>query len=297
MLSQRQLARYQGRETGFVCPIEMLAVSDLKMDHCQRMLDKNHVSKLIRKNGGINWFKFQPLDVVRKSTGELTVINGQHRLEILRQILPQQETVQCRVIDSDDERLAAELFASFNAREIKRVKDTDLLYAEILAGDARALKILKALEQCDLQTGRVNEAPGRLTVELASFTKCIKWGLGETERAVKLYRQAWPRERSVNGDVLTGMVRLLTTDHYQQDLAESEPYGRDFDQWFVAVFQHLSLDRAKYTEYRNSQSGNWYDGVAWGLLVDFSESQLQKSRGYPSKTRMAEIHGNTRRVR
>lgn len=291
MITERQLARYRGRTRGQICPVEILKIADLKLDSCQRMLDQGHAWRCVKKDGGINWHKFQPLDVVRKSTGQLTVINGQHRLEMLRMVLPDQETVQCRVIDTDDEREAAQYFADFNARGIKKVGDTDLLWAEIIAEDPKALKILRSLEKMHLSTGRINWQETTLSIDLASLRRCLQWGSAETERAVNLYKQAWPGERVINGDVLTGLVRLLTFNHYQKDLALTEQYGRDFDQWFVATFQHLSINRAKYTEYRNAKAG-WYDGVAWGLLEDFTQSQFNKLKGAPDNRALREQHGN-----
>lgn len=290
MITERQLARYRGRVKNTLPKFEDLKIAELKMDRCQRMLDQQHAFNCIKRSGGIDWFKFKPVDVVRKSNGEQTVIDGQNRIEMVRMVLPDCKEIPCRVIECDDPRVAAGLFADFNARGIKKVGDTDLLWAEIIAEDARALKILAALESMSLNTGRVNQSDVTQSIDLASFRRCLSWGLTETKRAVNLYRQAWPQSKTINGDILMGMVRLLTFDHLRRDLAENTQYGRDFDQWFVATFQHLSENRAKYTEYRNARAG-WYDGVAWGLLEDFTQSQLNKLRGYPDSRVLRQQHG------
>lgn len=293
MITEKQLAKYRGRVKNTLPKIETLKIAELKMDDCQRMLDQQHAFNCIRRSGGIDWFKFKPVDVVRKSTGEQTVIDGQNRIEMVRMVLPDCQEIPCRVIECDDPKVAAGLFADFNARGIKKVGDTDLLWAEIIAEDARALKILKALQAMDLSTGRVNQGAAQ-TVDLASFRRCLTWGFEETKRARGLYTQAWPNQRVINGDILMGLVRLLTFDHYKKDLAADTQYGRDFDAWFVATFQHLSENRAKYTEYRNARAG-WYDGVAWGLLEDFTQSQLNKLKGYPNNRALELQHGNIAR--
>lgn len=297
MITEKQLAKYRGRVKNTLPKIETLKIAELKMDDCQRMLDQQHAFNCIRRSGGIDWFKFKPVDVVRKSTGEQTVIDGQNRIEMVRMILPDIQEIPCRVIECDDPKVAAGLFADFNARGIKKVGDTDLLWAEIIAEDAKALKTLKALESMNLNTGRVNQSDLTRAIDLASFRRSLSWGEAETARAVNLYTQAWPQAKLINGDILTGLVRLLTFDHYKKDLAPDTQYGRDFDAWFVATFQHLSENRAKYTEYRNARAG-WYDGVAWGLLEDFTQSQLNKLKGYPTSRTLELQHGNiVRRAR
>lgn len=296
-ITERQRSRYKGRTLNKRCTFEMLPIKSLKLDRCQRMLDQAHAVKCIRQSGGLDWFKMQPIDVVRNSQGECTVINGQHRLAMLEIVLPDEEQVQCRVIETDSQAQAARLFADFNARGIKRVKDTDLLWAEIIAESPQALRTYGLLKKMNLRTDRVNEytdegqPTGALNIDLAAFNRCCRWGVPETERAVDLYRRAWPRERGVNGDVITGLTRLLTFDHLRRDLAPSTQYGQNFDQWFVATMQHLHINRAKYENYRNARAG-WYDGVAWGLLEDFTQSQFNQGRGAPQSLRLKEQHGN-----
>lgn len=290
MITERQLAKYRGQVKGQPCSIEQLDIDSLTLNKTQRMLDQQHAWRCIKQAGGLDWHLFQPLNVVRKSTGQVEVIDGQHRLEILRMVMPEQKTAPCRVIETDDDREAARLFTQLNLKLIKRVKDTDLLWAEIIEGDRKALKIEKVLKDLGLRTGRVNQDQGTMSVDLPNFRRSLNWGEAETRRAVGLYQQAWPEEKQINGDVLTGMVRLLTFDHYRKDLAPGTMYGDDFDHWFVAVFQHLDVNRAKYENYRNARSG-WYDGVAWGLLEDFTASQLRKMRGAPDHRRLKEQHG------
>ena len=290
MLTQRQLDKYRGQVKGQPCRIEELTIAALTLNPCQRILDQQHAWQCVRRAGGLDWNLFQPLNVVRKSTGQLEVIDGQHRLEILRMVLPEQKTVQCRVIETDSNQEAARLFTQLNLKLIKRVKDTDLLWAEIIEGDERALKTEKFLVDNELSTGRINQEQAKNTVDLPSLRRCLQWGVKETARAVALFRQAWPLERVINGDVLTGMVRLLTFDHYREDLAENTMYGEDFDRWFVAVFQHLDVNRAKYENYRQARAG-WFDGVAWGLLEDFTASQLRRLRGAPNNRVLKQQHG------
>lgn len=257
---------------------------DTPMAIAQRPFHPGNVRRFIlRTHGQIDWNLFGVVTAVRnRSTGETTIINGQHRISLVKTLDPAIQDVPAHIIDEDDEIYVAKLFGYMNGGAAVSVTREERLWADIVAQEKSALVIESALVQAGLACGIVNayDADGNpnIQVNVAGFEKCLALGLDHTLRAVSLIRSAWPTARKFDQQLL-GLVKFLSIAEYQ-DLSEPKRViSQRFDTWFTTVLpQLISIEGFKFRVNRN-WAPNWETAIAFGIAKKFRH--WLGVRGYP----------------
>jgi len=247
------------------------------MNETQRDLHINDVFKWIEQHKGVDWNLFGYATAVRYNDQSLELINGQHRIELVKMLLPDQMWVPAHIIDiSDDHEYAAKLFAAMNGVSSRKLTSEELFWAECISKDPFALYVKTWLERCDIACGKVNGGNKRKNVKHGGFVKCLRMGEEATAKAVELIDAAWP-DQGIDDQVLVGLARLLSLDEYS-DMAKPETkIGADFEQWFVEQFgMNHRISDARFNEYKNTMQ--WFNGVAYGIAQRFRHYQKRMHR-------------------
>lgn len=279
-----------GQVTGTKAPCLKEVSVDTPMDPSQRDFNANDVIKYIGKSQGLDWNLFGYVTVVENpQTGQQTMINGQHRTSIVKTLAPMVKTVPAHIISTDDPQYAAKLFADLNGRLSRNVSREQLLWAEVLSGDAEALKLQGQLIYCDLACGKVNEAQGRGQVSRATFEKAVKFGLEECRLAVSLVSRAYP-DRDNWDNLLLGVVRLLTLKSYSELANPARTLGQMFTRWFVEEFaeNHTYKESTQIV----TRTDPWHNAIAWGIYKKFFDWMKRQGKVHhcPSKVEVQSLY-------
>jgi hypothetical protein len=276
--------------TGVKAPCVKEVSVDTPMDPSQRDFNPNDVIKYISKSQGLDWNLFGYVTVVENpNTGQQTMINGQHRTSIVKTLAPRVKTVPAHIISTADPQYAAKLFAYLNGVASRNVSREQLLWAEVLAGDAEAIKIQQKLVYCDLACGKVNAESGRRLVSRATFEKCVKLGLNETRYAASIIARAYP-DRDDFDNLLYGLVKLLSLESYRGLMDTSKTLGKKFDEWFV---NHFARNHT-YKESTNivTRTDPWCNSIAYGIYKKFFDWMKREGKVHhcPPKTQVSAIY-------
>jgi hypothetical protein len=236
---------------------------------------KNVRKNIIKTKGQIDWNLFGVATAVRnKKTGETCIINGQHRISLIKTLDPSIKDVPAHIIEEDDEVYVAKLFGYMNGGASDAVTREERLWADIVAQDPQALNIERILVKCGLGCGIVNELDSKgnrnIQVNVAGFEKCIAIGEDETIRALALIRKAYPQEKKNIDQQLLGLTTFLGIREYDKIMDPTTKLSQRFDEWFINVVpQSLSFDKGlKFFANRN-WAPSWEDAIAYGIAKKF----------------------------
>ncbi len=247
----------------------------------QRSYKKQNVYKYIAEIGGLDWNLFGYATAVRrKSDGQLALINGQHRINLVKIVAPMIQQVPAHIIEVDDndfDSYGSALFSQFNGKVSKGLSNEELFHSEVIAGDDYALYVETILKRLGLSIGVVNQNSKHHPVVYANFVKCLKLSESATERSVQLMLKGF---KTVADDPLHGLVFLLSLPEYEKLGDNTTKIGKDFEDWLTkAVPLFHSVTDLKFKKYRNNP--NYAKGIAYGLLKSFAKYQRNHSRTAP----------------
>jgi len=284
----KSVEKYIGEEWGHWAPGDRIPV-DIPLASCQRPYKARNVYKYISEVKGLdrNLFGYATA-VKRKSDGKLALINGQHRINLVKIISPTTTEVPAQVIEVDDhefESYSSLLFQQSNGKVSKGLSNEELFKSSVLAKDAYALYIESIIKQCDLSIGEVNCVLNTFPIVYAGFVKCLKLGESETVRAVDLFKQGF---NTVADDPLHGLVFLFAQPTYA-DLADpTTAVGKHFEQWLTrAVPMFHGVNDLKFKKYRQ---GAWEKGIAYGIAQSFAKYQRNKGLYAPAIKEIKKIY-------
>ena len=275
----KSVEKYIGHEWGEWAPGDRIPV-DTPLASCQRPYKARNVYKYIAEVKGLDRHLFGYATAVkRKSDGKLALINGQHRINLVKIVSPTTTEVPAQVIEVDDadfESYSSLLFQQSNGKVSKGLSNEELFKSSVLAKDAYALYVEGILKKCDLSIGEVNASPTTLPVVYAGFAKCLKLGETETVRAVELLKAGF---NTVADDPLHGLVFLFSLTEYADLGNPKKAVGQHFEQWLTkAVPMFHGINDLKFKKYRQ---GAWEKGIAYGLAQSFAKFQRNKGLSAP----------------
>lgn len=280
----KKLEQYIGKVRGEMAPGDRIPV-DTKMDESQRDLQQANIWKYAEKSKGVDWNLFGYATAVRYPDGSLKLINGQHRIDLIRHFAPDITEVPAHIVDlthlteEEAKKEAASLFAKMNGTASRSLTSDQLFWAEVIEGDPDALHYKSVLERANLMCGKVNEGPGRKNVKYANFVKAVKMGVEETIRAAELIDYAYPKN-AMNDTLLSGLARLFSHSSYEELMDSESTLYKQFEEWFVNILPEvMTIQDLSFREYRNTHQ--WHDGVAYGIYQKFAHNQRRKGRWCP----------------
>lgn len=188
-----------------------LPLSDLIVDQrYQRLVNPNRIKAMIAdfRPGAVG-----ALDVSQRASHTYAVIDGQHRLEVLREVCPR-ELVNCVVhthLTAVDE---AELFHISNARRDKP-RPLDRFRARLFYQEPLAVEIARIVTAAGLRIDLSKSHSGSgEDIDAVGALEKIYTGGGETVlmQCLTVLPRIWPDEPyALSGDVLHGMATVLIT--------------------------------------------------------------------------------------
>lgn len=284
----KSVEKYIGLEWGQWAPGDRIPV-DTPLSTCQRDYKKQNVYKYISKVQGLdkNLFGYATA-VKRKSDGALALINGQHRIQLVKIISPATKEVPAQIIEVDDadfDTYGSKLFHEFNGTVSKGLSNEEVFYARVLAKEDEALDIERVLKLANLSCGKVNVSSTTHSVDYATFVKCIKLSETMTIRAANLLTTGFS---TCNSDVLHGLVFLLSQPDYSELADTKKAVGKHFEEWLTKFLPgFIGISDLKYKIYRN---GPWFKGVAFGIAQSFAKKQRNKGLPAPKIAKIKAIY-------
>lgn len=276
----KSVEKYIGQEWGNWAPGDRIPI-DTPLASCQRPYKARNVYKYIAEVKGLdrNLFGYATA-VKRKSDGQLALINGQHRINLVKIVSPATTEVPAQVIEVDDadfESYSSLLFQQSNGKVSRGLSNEELFKSSVLAKDAYALYVEKILKNNNLSIGEVNNNILNFPVVYAGFAKCLKLGEAETIRAVALLKKGF---NAVADDPLHGLVFLLSQPDYAELANPKLAVGKHFEDWLTkAVPMFHGINDLKFKKYRQ---GAWEKGIAYGLAQSFAKFQRNKGLSAPN---------------
>ena len=238
---------------------------DTPMSKVQRGLYRNDLLKYIEKAGGINWDLFGVVTAVKHKDGSMEIINGQHRMTLVKTLLPKVTEVPAHIIDLNDEKDAFRYFGLMNGGASRNVSNEEQFWALVLAEDTEALKLKDILEDADLACGQVNEGNKRPKVKYTNFKKATEMGIDACVLAAHTIRNAYPD--TWNDNLYSGLTRLFSMDEYKAFLDEDGDEYKTFDSWLTQASKFYQISDLQFRQYRDIT--DWSYGIAYGLMQKF----------------------------
>lgn len=255
---------------------------DTPMDVSQRDLKVQNIYKYIRKLKGVDWNLFGIVTAAKYPDGRLTVINGQHRINLVKILLPDTTHVPAHIINVSCQEEAANYFHGNNGTVSKSLSNEEMLWAEVLSGDRQALYMKSILEKCNLSCGKVNKKPTVInSVKRAAFWKCLELGEKETLRAVELITKGY---KGISDIPLHGLTYLLSLKEYKDLGNPTTKIGKQFEEWLTVIMPSRlwTLSDMRYVKFQANPQ--YQKGVAYGLVKHFAKFQRDHSRLAPPST-------------
>lgn len=281
ILSTQDRIRYYGCQKGTMAPGHRIPVTT-PLAPFQRRLNRTKVREYINQHQGIDWNLFGYATAVKLPTGELWLINGQHRIDAVKLILPECLEVPAHVFDVDDEQYAAILFSSMNGESSSQLKSEERFKSNIAAGNQDALRLERVLKKTQFSIGEVNQSNTNREIKFANFVKSVRFGEQAFLTASALIDRHWPKG-AVNDNLVSGMSRLFAVADYSDFLDPTSRLFQEFDRW-LAGLSALGCQQHELTFKKYFNAGPNYDAVAYGLARYFFKSLRSRGQTAPRLT-------------
>lgn len=279
-----ELVKYQGTEYGTPATTQVgqTIPIDIQMHVTQRDISTRDIIKWCHKHQGVDWNLFGYATAVKLPDGTLKLINGQHRIQLVKWLLPEVTEVPAHIIQTSDDAYIGSMFADMNGGCQRRLTPEDLLWAEIIGGDPKALNIQHWLQCAGLACGKVNAVNDNPQVSRATFEACLGYSESATVYAVDLFNSTWKKRKKIDSQVVTGLTLLFSMPDYQVYSDTSTRAGQEFRTWFQTLpMAGITLDDIKFTEYKNmAASSRWELGFVYGIVQKFNRSMVAQGKGH-----------------
>lgn len=180
--------------------VSELAVSTFIVDpRIQRPLDKRRVTKIAE---ALNFDALGVITISRRDNGDNVVIDGQHRVEALREAGHGSEAVACRVFKGLNLPEEAAMFRLLNSTA--KVQYIDQFRVRVIEGDPNAVDIARMIQrqgwQITMQSG------GNAFAAVAALERVYNLDDIAAEKAIATVTRAWGHEQnSSDGRIVEGV--------------------------------------------------------------------------------------------
>jgi len=244
----------------------------------QRELNTTKIKEYIMKHKGLDWNLFGYVTAMRFHNGKIVLVDGQHRVELVKTLLPDVLEVPAHLMDGTPE-LAARYFDAMNGGSSSTLKSEETFWAKLQAGDEFAISIADTIRKTRFSVGKVNADPKHRPAKYANIVKAIGFGESEFLRSAAIIDEVFPTGPADN--LLSGMARLLSIDEYHELGDPNKAIGRRFVKWLKDIKKIGATPKnLEFKKYRNA--GPWYDAVAYGLARHYFQTERSLGRTVPS---------------
>lgn len=277
-----ELEKYQYCTRGKPATGESISV-DTPLHVAQRDISISDIKKWAHKHQGIDWNLFGYATAVKHSDGTLELINGQHRIQLVKWLLPDVQVVPAHIIEigTDGNDYIGKLFADMNGGSQRRLTPEDLLWAEVIGRESKALHVKKCLEAAGLACGKVNAVNDNPQVSRHTFEACLAYGEASTFTAVNLFVSAFKPRGKIDSQIVTALTLMFSLTDYADYADISTRAGLEFHSWFQALpLAGYSVKDLHFDEYKNKGASNkWENGAVYGFVQRFAMAMRAQGKG------------------
>lgn len=178
----------------------------------QRPLSSSHVNKIV---GEFDQRKIGTLLVSKRASGELVVLDGQHRLQALRELGYGDQWVKCEVYEGLSLADEADLFRGRNT--VKVPTAFDRFEKGVLAGHPNCVAIHDSLQRHGLRVVRGGTYEGRGVRAVGALERIYAQRDGLLDLTCAVVTEAWPMDPdAIDGHILEGVSLVL--DKYWDEI-------------------------------------------------------------------------------
>lgn len=265
--------------------LQYLLPAQLKVDESyQRSIETKESQGLIRKIAQHwNWDLCQPLVVARRDSGELFVIDGQHRLEAarLRGDIAQLPAVVVAYASAADE---AASFVHLNQQR-RALTPLQIFHAAVASGDTDANAMLAAIAAAGLRLGKSSQletSPPMTIINVGGIQRAWRrQGAEAASAALKILSAAFAGQKLVYaGSIYPGIVAVVA-----HELRESGPFSpatADKLQAMLAQRGQLHWRQAMLRVRSNYPALNFPDAAAKAIGDAWAKAQLSQQSAGPA---------------
>lgn len=258
--------------------IEVVSV-DINQVGVQRFAKPGKVKSYVKKVGGFDWRLFGVITVARYPDGKLELVDGGHRLKMLREYLPTVEYAPAIILDVQNEEEAATLFHRFNGTASSPVNAEERFVAEVMGAMQESVDLAYDLKNLELkvvgnsETGSyVGDPNGRVT-KISKFKAIYKGNEYHTTKAMEVINQVWSKDQALAPTFLQGLVYLLS---YVFNNGDADRADRLYDDFVDNITMYLeNLEKTQFKQMRDLtypelRKDNHYGvSIAHGLYNDY----------------------------
>jgi len=257
----------------------------------QRPLNQTKLKEYANKHKGVDWNLFGYVTAMRFENGKIVLVDGQHRTELVKILLPDVHEIPAHIMDGTPE-LAAKYFDAMNGGSSSNLKSEETFWAKLQAGDEFAKSIANTIQKTRWNVGKVNANPHHRDAKYANIVKAITFSESAFVRSSEIIDEVFPKGPADN--LLSGMTRLLSIPEYADLGNPKKAIGKRFVQWLKDIKKiGASPKNLEFKKYRNA--GPWYDAVAYGLARHYFQTERSLGRTVPSINTIKEIWDKPRK--
>lgn len=205
---------------------EWLPIDNLVVDErYQRGITKDGWTRIRKMAAAFSWRKFGALLVTETDhIGDHAVFDGQHRLEAAR-LCKDIAELPCIIVDAPDLAAQATAFKGVN-KDRTGVTRVNIFWADVAAGEERALAIKAVCDDCGVIISRVGTGRQKPlhTVALAALDTCMKLDEDSLRRGLRTLVAAQSEaENAFRSQTIKALTRLYAMN---PDRVDDERLGR-----------------------------------------------------------------------
>lgn len=259
-------------------PVDKIEVVNVDINQVgvQRFAKPGKVNSYVKKVGGFDWRLFGVITVVRYPNGSLELVDGGHRIKMLREYLPDVSVAPAIILDVENKQEAATLFHRFNGTASSPVNPEERFVAEVMGAMEESVDLANVLEELELKvignadTGSFVGDPNGRETKISKFKNIYKGNQYHTTKAVEIINSVWNKDQALSPTFLQGLVYLL--NYVFSNVDNSAVYEEFLDNisMYLENLESTQFKPMRDLTYPELRKDNHYGvSIAWGLYNDY----------------------------
>lgn len=179
----------------------------------QRKLYTNRSDNYLKEVGAFDWNLFGIPIVAEYPCGKQRILDGGHRVDLLKKVMPERKQVTVSIVKVKDEAEASVLFHRLNGTCIKTVNKQEQFIAKFLGKESYALKIAQSLVFANAyveSNGNIAGLgrPNGKSITIAKFEQLHKRNKKELIETCNLISDVFYDESKFNAMMIEGIMTL-----------------------------------------------------------------------------------------
>lgn len=230
----------------------------------QRRIYTSNATRYLKEIGEFDWGLFGAVTVAEYPNKHREIVDGGHRIWMVKEHLPGVEEVPAVVIPVADEQEAARLFYRFNGGAKKNVNGEEQFVAQVFGEEPAALLIEAGLKQAGLRVVSNNQTVGKKNghvTKIGKFKDLYKKDPITSIRAAQYIIDAFPHDNTMNTMLFMGVYELIRV--FNRLGVDFNKYEQTFVDWFGGVNRDNSQSDLTFPELR--KDNHYGISIAYGL--------------------------------